>query len=87
MGFAAVGDTQADAARREQRAIDCMPNSRTLFDNASGKFVGSLTAVTEQLRAYSAAGVSRVYLNHFDRKDLQAIEIMGQLARILASPA
>ena len=30
------------------------------------------------------ASVSRVYCNHFDRSDLKAIELMGQLARALA---
>jgi len=85
MGFAALGETPAAAEDRERRAFDCMPNSRALFGNASGKFVGSVAAVAAQLRAYAAAGVSRMYLNHFDREDLQAIEIMGQLARIVAS--
>jgi alkanesulfonate monooxygenase SsuD/methylene tetrahydromethanopterin reductase-like flavin-dependent oxidoreductase (luciferase family) len=81
MGFAALGETPVAAVDRERRAFDCMPNSRALFGHASGKFVGSIDAVAAQLRSYAQAGVSRVYLNHFDRRDLRGIELMGSLAR------
>jgi len=85
MGFAALGESAADAADRERRALECIPGSRHLFAQASGKFVGGLDAVATLLRDYAAAGVSRVYLNHFDRRDLRGIELMGRLARAVAS--
>jgi len=84
MGFAALGETAADAEEGKQRAFELTPNIRGAIGRGMGEFTGSIEQVAAQLRAYQQAGVSRVYLNLFDRKNPRAVELVGKLARAVA---
>jgi F420-dependent oxidoreductase-like protein len=39
---------------------------------------GTLDQVVEKLRAYEAAGVSRIYLQHLNHRDLETVELIGR---------
>ena len=84
MGFAALGETSAEAQESRARGLALMPNLRQGLDRM-GEFTGSIEQVAAQLRAYEQHGVSRVYLNHFDYKNLRAVALMGKLAQTFAS--
>ena len=40
--------------------------------------------MVEVMRDFETAGLSRVYLQHPDRSDFDAVELMGELARRIA---
>lgn len=84
MTMASLGESQAQAEASYRRALDAMPNSRDSLGTSFGKLIGTVDDVATQLREFERAGVSRVFLNHFDRSDVHAIELMGRLARALA---
>lgn len=84
MTIVGLGETHAEGEASYRRALDAMPNSRDSLGANLGQLVGSVDEVAAKLREFERAGVSRVYCNHFDRSDLKAIELMGQLARALA---
>jgi F420-dependent oxidoreductase-like protein len=46
---------------------------------------GTVEEMTTLLRGFEAAGVTRVYLQHPDRQDLRAVQLIGELAAGLAS--
>jgi F420-dependent oxidoreductase-like protein len=79
MTLAAIGDDRADARDRLGRALQLFPA------RAEACLVGTVDEVADQLRAYERAGVSRVFLQHPDRRDMRAIALMGQLAQAVAS--
>lgn len=84
MTLAGLGDTEAEAQASYRRALDAMPNSRDSLGAGLGKLVGTVDQVAATLREFERAGVSRIYFNHFDRSDLNAVQLMGKLARALA---
>jgi alkanesulfonate monooxygenase SsuD/methylene tetrahydromethanopterin reductase-like flavin-dependent oxidoreductase (luciferase family) len=43
-----------------------------------GMLVGTVEQVADQLRALEDAGVTRVFLQHLDHRDLAAVELMGR---------
>jgi F420-dependent oxidoreductase-like protein len=47
-------------------------------------FTGTVHQMAEMLKEYESAGISRVYLQHPDRQDFEAIELIGELARAVA---
>jgi F420-dependent oxidoreductase-like protein len=78
MTFAALGKSRADAQKRLERAAP-------LFRGAVATgLLGTPAEVAEQFAEYRAAGVDRVYLQHPDRSDRDALGYMGELAAILA---
>jgi F420-dependent oxidoreductase-like protein len=79
MTLVAIGADAAAADRRLSAALEHFrgPGSRCL--------AGTLDQMVEILREYEAAGVSRVYLQHPDRQDFEAIELLGALGRALSS--
>lgn len=83
-GIGALGASRGDADDRLRRALERVPRSRDSVEKGLGKFVGTVAEVAATLREYERAGVSRIYLNHFDRGDLEGIEWLGKLARALA---
>ncbi len=46
---------------------------------------GTIEEMTDLLGQFEAAGVTRVYLQHPDRRDFEAIDLLGEVARRLAS--
>jgi alkanesulfonate monooxygenase SsuD/methylene tetrahydromethanopterin reductase-like flavin-dependent oxidoreductase (luciferase family) len=45
---------------------------------ARGMLIGTVEQVADQLGALEAAGVTRVFLQHLDHRDLDAVELMGR---------
>jgi F420-dependent oxidoreductase-like protein len=84
MTMFALGDTHAAAQDSLRRARAAMPKASSSLGTSIERLVGTVDEVAEKLREYERAGISRVFLNHFDRSDLHAVELMGQLAKALA---
>jgi F420-dependent oxidoreductase-like protein len=81
------------AARRERIAAACEATGREPIpfsvmattrigpdagDGDPAAIAGTLEEVVAQLRRYAQAGVSRVYLQHLDHRDLEAVELIGR---------
>jgi F420-dependent oxidoreductase-like protein len=77
MTLVALGADEAASAKRLSAAVERFrgPGDRCL--------VGTVDHMVELLGEYEAAGVTRVYLQHPDRQDFEAIDLLGQLARAL----
>ncbi len=45
---------------------------------AGGMLIGTVEQLADQLRALEDAGVTRVFLQHLDHRDLAAVELMGR---------
>jgi alkanesulfonate monooxygenase SsuD/methylene tetrahydromethanopterin reductase-like flavin-dependent oxidoreductase (luciferase family) len=75
MIFAALGATRADAQQRLERAGPLFMAPLTTG------LLGTVDDVAEQLGEYEKAGITRIYLQHPDRSDLDAVALMGELAR------
>jgi F420-dependent oxidoreductase-like protein len=78
MTLVALGENSDEA---EQRLTRMMTRFRGSRDRGH---TGTIDDVAARLRTFEAAGVDRVYLQHPDRQDFAAVELMGQLARRLA---
>jgi F420-dependent oxidoreductase-like protein len=69
------------AAGREPIPFSVMATS-VIGPDASGQdptaIAGTLAQVIEQLTAYEAAGVSRVFLQHLEHRDLATVELIGR---------
>jgi F420-dependent oxidoreductase-like protein len=78
MTLVATGPDEATSQRRLSAAVERFrgPGERCL--------VGTFNQIGELLAEYEAAGVARVYLQHPDRQDFEAIDLYGELARTLA---
>jgi len=72
-----------DAARADQRLTAALKRFR---GPASRCLAGTVDQMAHALGEYEAAGVTRVYLQHPDRQDTQAMELMGELAQAVATP-
>ncbi len=87
MSFAALGATRGDAEARVERTFKGMggPMSERMRGTitASG-LVGTIDDVAKRVAAYGKVGVKRIFLQHFDRSDLEAIALFGKLARAVA---
>jgi alkanesulfonate monooxygenase SsuD/methylene tetrahydromethanopterin reductase-like flavin-dependent oxidoreductase (luciferase family) len=71
-----------DTASRDQRLTAALKRFR---GPANRCLAGSVDQMAQVLGEYEAAGVSRVYLQHPDRQDFEALELMGELAQAVAS--
>jgi F420-dependent oxidoreductase-like protein len=74
MALMAVGREREEAERRLQRMLSRFRGP------AERCHVGTVDEMYDRLRAFEAAGVSRVYLQHPDRSDFAGIELFGELA-------
>jgi alkanesulfonate monooxygenase SsuD/methylene tetrahydromethanopterin reductase-like flavin-dependent oxidoreductase (luciferase family) len=79
MTLLALGDDEATAAARLARDLQLFRGP-----HAERCPAGTVEQMADLLRQYQAAGVSRVYLQHPDRQDFRAIELIGELARAVA---
>jgi F420-dependent oxidoreductase-like protein len=70
-----------DAPSSGQRLTAALKRFRGPADRC---LAGTVDEMAHALRGYEAAGVSRVYLQHPDRQDLEAVELMGELAQAVA---
>jgi F420-dependent oxidoreductase-like protein len=71
----------ADAAqlRRRAAALAAWTGSPVDVDALDPTWIaGTLDDVVAQLKAYEEAGVARVFLQHLDHRDLEAVELIGR---------
>jgi alkanesulfonate monooxygenase SsuD/methylene tetrahydromethanopterin reductase-like flavin-dependent oxidoreductase (luciferase family) len=78
MTLVALGHDEAAAAARLTRGLQQFRGPRERCE------AGTVQQMADVLRGYEAAGVSRVFLQHPDREDFEAIELIGALARAVA---
>lgn len=79
-----VGEDRADVRERLGSLLRILDESREPEDVIASRpqwLVGTLDEVAERIEAYRAAGVHRVFLQHLDHRDLDAIALIG--ARLL----
>jgi F420-dependent oxidoreductase-like protein len=74
MTLVAMGADEAESSRRLDEAAKRFrgPRERCL--------AGTVDEMADLLQRYEEAGLTRVYLQHPDRHDLEAVALMGQLA-------
>jgi F420-dependent oxidoreductase-like protein len=87
MGLCAIGENEDDVASRTANALDRM-GQMAASEEAQAAFraspgIGTVDALADRFRAYSEAGVDRIYLQLIDRTDLGAVALMGKLADAL----
>jgi F420-dependent oxidoreductase-like protein len=78
MTLVALGENEGEA---EARFSSMLARFRAPRERAH---VGTIDQVVAVLRQYEAAGVTRIYVQHPDRQDFVALELLGELARRLA---
>ena len=81
MTYAALGKSRTDAQRRLERADPLFMAPLTTG------LLGTVDEVAERFAEYRQAGVTRIYLQHPDRSDVDAVAHMGELAEILDATA
>ncbi len=80
MTLLSPGDDDGDAQQRLDRMLAHFRGPRERCH------AGTLDELEAVLRGFEAAGVSRVYLQHPDRRDYAAIGLWGELASRLKTP-
>ena len=80
------GDEARERIRRRlERAGQSIDPDEYKASRESAAILGTLEEAAERLRAYEAAGVERVMLQHLDHTDLEMVELIGrELAPALA---
>jgi alkanesulfonate monooxygenase SsuD/methylene tetrahydromethanopterin reductase-like flavin-dependent oxidoreductase (luciferase family) len=78
----AIGRDDAEARerirRRLERAGQDVDPDEYKAQRGESAILGSLDEAAERLRAYEAAGVERVMLQHLDHQDLAMVELIGR---------
>ena len=82
MVTAVVGRDRAEVDERLARVRGLL--SRFEMGAEQNWVQGTVDDVLEQFRKLEAAGVSRVFLQHLDHRDLDAVAVMGEIARASA---
>lgn len=75
-----VGADRAEVDRRLEALLRVLGETREANDVIASKpqwLVGTTTEVAEQIEAYREVGVERVFLQHLDHRDLDAIALIG----------
>ncbi len=82
MTLCVVGGDRAEARERLARVLELRDDHRPVDEVLDGAhdswLVGTVEQVAEQLRAYRAAGVERVFLQHLDHRDVGMIGTIGR---------
>jgi F420-dependent oxidoreductase-like protein len=81
-----VGRDEAEVLERAARVMERAGRpggdpSAFAREREDAWIVGTLEQAAERLDAYAGAGVERVMLQHLDHTDLEAVELIAQLAR------
>ena len=84
MVTAVVGRDRAEVDQRLTR-VRCLL-ARFEMGAEQNWILGTVDDVLEQFEALEAAGVSRVFLQHLDHRDLDSVAIVGEIARLSSSP-
>ena len=82
MTACAIGRTPEEARerirRRIERAGQQVDPDEYRDQRGAASVLGTLDEAAEQLRAYEAAGVERVMLQHLDHRDLELVALIGR---------
>jgi alkanesulfonate monooxygenase SsuD/methylene tetrahydromethanopterin reductase-like flavin-dependent oxidoreductase (luciferase family) len=82
MTACAIGRDESEARerirRRLERAGQTMDPDAYKEQRGEAAILGTLQEAAERLRAYEAAGVERVMLQHLDHTDLDMVELIGR---------
>jgi alkanesulfonate monooxygenase SsuD/methylene tetrahydromethanopterin reductase-like flavin-dependent oxidoreductase (luciferase family) len=82
MTACAIGRDEAEARerirRRLERAGQTVDPDEYKAQRGSAAILGTLAEAVERLRAFEAAGVERVMLQHLDHEDLAMVELIGR---------
>jgi F420-dependent oxidoreductase-like protein len=83
MSGCAIGRTRQDADERLARvaALSGTTAHELTAAHGSRSFFGTVEELRERLDHLEASGVRRVYLQHLDHRDLDAVALMGKLTR------
>jgi F420-dependent oxidoreductase-like protein len=83
-----LGDDRAELRDRLRRVHELTGDGRNVDESLAARgdssLVGTLDEVVERLGALERAGVSRVFLQHLDHTDVEAVAAMGRLSRAVA---
>jgi len=78
----AIGRNEAEARerirRRLERAGQDLNPDEYKAQRGDAAILGTLEEAADRLRAYEAAGVERVMLQHLDHADLGMVELIGR---------
>lgn len=72
------GEARERIRRRLERAGQDVDPDEYLSRRGDAAILGTLDQAAERLRAYEAAGVERVMLQHLDHRDLDMVELIGR---------
>src|SRR4051794_37731736 len=72
-----IGTDRADVERRQAAAV-ARRGAPVDASLAATWLVGTVEDAARRLREYEAAGVQRVYLQHLDHRDLDAVALIGR---------
>ena len=82
MTACAIGRDETEARerirRRIERAGQTIDPDTYREQRGAAAILGTLEEAAERLRAYEAAGVERVMLQHLDHQDLEMVELIGR---------
>src|SRR5688572_10709795 len=72
------GEARDRIRRRLERAGQSLDPDEYKASRGGAAILGTLDEAAERLRAYEAAGVERVMLQHLDHQDLEMVELIGR---------
>jgi alkanesulfonate monooxygenase SsuD/methylene tetrahydromethanopterin reductase-like flavin-dependent oxidoreductase (luciferase family) len=82
MTACAIGRDESEARerirRRLERAGQTLDPDEYKAQRGAAAILGTIEEAAERLRAYEAAGVERVMLQHLDHTDLEMVELIGR---------
>ena len=76
-----VGSDRAEVDRRLRSLLEVLSDSRSPSQLLAEKphwLVGTVSEVAGQIERYRSAGVERVFLQHLDHRDLEAVALIGE---------
>ena len=85
-----LGSDRAEVDRRLRSLLTVMGDTRGPDEVRSAKpqwLVGTVTEAAERIEEYREAGVQRLFLQHLDHRDLEAIALIGDVLRPLVGIA
>ena len=85
-----IGSDQAEVDRRLRSLLAVLEDSREPGEVLAAKpqwLVGTVAEVAGRIEEYRAAGVQRLFLQHLDHRDLEAIALIGDVLRPLVARA
>jgi len=86
-----IGVDAADVDRRLRAVLEVSKDARPPAEVLAAKphwLVGTVNEIAERIDGYRAVGVERVFLQHLDHRDLEAVALIGaELGPLVSDPA